>query len=112
MNPHNLKRSRNDTSLVLLTRKFLNMLQQSKDGVLDLNLVTQELNSSKRRVYDVTNVLEGINLIKKIYKNHVQWLLDVTHPKEVRFVNPSWMHLYASHKGEGVPFSYTLTTMS
>ncbi|XP_051927897.1 transcription factor E2F3 [Hippocampus zosterae] len=87
MNPHNLKRSRNDTSLVLLTRKFLSMLQQSKDGVLDLNLVTQELNSSKRRVYDVTNVLEGINLIKKIYKNHVQWLGDWLNKDTIKMMN-------------------------
>ncbi|XP_049606688.1 transcription factor E2F3 [Syngnathus scovelli] len=68
------RKSRNDTSLVLLTRKFLNLLWSSKDGILDLNLVSQEISSSKRRIYDVTNVLEGINLIKKIYKNHIQWL--------------------------------------
>lgn len=44
------------------------------DGVLDLNVVAQELNAPKRRVYDVTNVLEGIQLIKKTSKNQIQWL--------------------------------------
>ncbi|KAM9776174.1 transcription factor E2F3 isoform X1 [Syngnathus typhle] len=73
-NPDYNRKSRNDTSLVFLTRKFLDLLQSSKDGILDLNLVSQEINFSKRRIYDVTNVLEGINLIKKIYKNHIQWL--------------------------------------
>ncbi|KAM6974866.1 transcription factor E2F3 [Tautogolabrus adspersus] len=50
------------------------MLRRSSDGVLDLNLVAQELNAPKRRVYDVTNVLEGIQLIKKKSKNCIQWL--------------------------------------
>ncbi|XP_077362833.1 transcription factor E2F6-like [Festucalex cinctus] len=87
MYPHILRRSRNDASLVLLTRKFLNMLQQSKDGILDLNLVSQELQSSKRRVYDVTNVLEGINLIRKIYKNHVQWLGSWLNKETIKMMN-------------------------
>ncbi|XP_077404740.1 transcription factor E2F3 [Vanacampus margaritifer] len=87
MYPHILRRSRNDASLVLLTRKFLNMLTQSKDGILDLNLVSQELNSSKRRVYDVTNVLEGINLIRKIYKNHVQWLGGLLNKDAIKTMN-------------------------
>ena len=27
----------------------------------------------KRRIYDITNVLEGIGLLKKISKNNIQW---------------------------------------
>lgn len=50
------------------------MLSRSADGVLDLNLVAQQLNAPKRRVYDVTNVLEGIHLIKKKSKNFIEWL--------------------------------------
>ncbi|XP_061738515.1 transcription factor E2F3 isoform X3 [Nerophis ophidion] len=69
-----MRRPRIDTSLVFLTKKFLKMLQRAKDGVLDLNVVCSQLNTSKRRIYDVTNVLEGIFLIKKKYKNHVQWM--------------------------------------
>ncbi|XP_061672359.1 transcription factor E2F3 [Syngnathoides biaculeatus] len=68
------RRPRNDTSLVLLTRRFLQLLRQSKDGSLELNYVSQELGYTKRRLYDVTNVLEGIKLIRKKYKNHIQWL--------------------------------------
>ncbi|XP_047240802.1 transcription factor E2F3 isoform X2 [Girardinichthys multiradiatus] len=50
------------------------MLNRALDGVLDLNVVSSELSVSKRRLYDITNVLEGIKLIKKTYKNHIQWL--------------------------------------
>nr|XP_046274528.1 transcription factor E2F3 isoform X2 [Scatophagus argus]XP_046274529.1 transcription factor E2F3 isoform X2 [Scatophagus argus]XP_046274530.1 transcription factor E2F3 isoform X2 [Scatophagus argus] len=67
-------KSRNDTSLGILTRKFADLLKHSTDGVLDLNLVAKALNAPKRRVYDVTNVLEGIQLIKKKYKNCIEWL--------------------------------------
>lgn len=72
----NLLRSRQDTSLGLLTQRFAEMLRCSADGVLDLNLVCQELKAPKRRVYDITNVLEGIRLIKKKSKNFIQWLVD------------------------------------
>ena len=50
------------------------MMMRSADGVLDLNTVAQELGAPKRRVYDVTNVLEGIQLIKKKSKNTIEWL--------------------------------------
>ncbi|XP_068587403.1 transcription factor E2F3 [Cebidichthys violaceus] len=68
------ERSRCDTSLGFLTQRFAEMLSRSADGVLDLNLAAQELNAPKRRVYDVTNVLEGIRLIKKKSKNFVEWM--------------------------------------
>ncbi|XP_039675422.1 transcription factor E2F3 isoform X2 [Perca fluviatilis] len=68
------EKTRYDTSLGFLTQRFAEMLRRSADGVLDLNLVAQELNAPKRRVYDVTNVLEGIQLIKKKSKNFVEWL--------------------------------------
>lgn len=67
-------KSRIDTSLGFLTQRFAELLRRSADGVVDLNLVAKELNAPKRRVYDVTNVLEGIQLIKKKSKNHVEWL--------------------------------------
>lgn len=70
------ERSRYDTSLVLLTRRFAELMSQSVNGEIDLNLVAHELNAPKRRVYDVTNVLEGVQLIRKTSKSHIQWLGD------------------------------------
>ncbi|XP_077599511.1 transcription factor E2F6-like [Stigmatopora nigra] len=72
--PPGRRKQRIDTSLVFLTRQFLKLLHQSKDGILDLNIVSYQLKTPKRRIYDITNVLEGIRLIKKKYKSHVQWL--------------------------------------
>lgn len=63
-----------DTLLGFLTHRFVQLLSRSADGVLDLNVVSQELAVPKRRIYDITNVLEGIQLIKKKSKNTVEWL--------------------------------------
>lgn len=68
------EKSRYDTSLGLLTKKFCQLLAQSSDGVLDLNQAADTLNVQKRRLYDITNVLEGVRLIKKKSKNNIQWL--------------------------------------
>uniref|UniRef100_G3TWT5 E2F transcription factor 4 n=1 Tax=Loxodonta africana TaxID=9785 RepID=G3TWT5_LOXAF len=58
----------------LLTTKFVSLLQEAKDGVLDLKLAADTLAvRQKRRIYDITNVLEGIGLIEKKSKNSIQW---------------------------------------
>ncbi|XP_075779607.1 transcription factor E2F6 isoform X1 [Pelodiscus sinensis] len=63
-----------DASLVYLTRKFMDLVKIAPDGVLDLNEVATTLGVRKRRVYDITNVLDGIHLIKKRSKNLIQWV--------------------------------------
>uniref|UniRef100_A0A8C0Z7U8 E2F/DP family winged-helix DNA-binding domain-containing protein n=1 Tax=Cyanistes caeruleus TaxID=156563 RepID=A0A8C0Z7U8_CYACU len=69
-----VKKSRYETSLNLTTKRFLELLSQSPDGVVDLNWAAEVLKVQKRRIYDITNVLEGIQLITKKSKNHIQWL--------------------------------------
>eukprot|EP00066_Takifugu_rubripes_P001534 XP_003962775.2 PREDICTED: transcription factor E2F2 [Takifugu rubripes] len=69
------ERTRYDTSLGLLTKKFVGLIAESPDGVLDLNWATEVLEVQKRRIYDITNVLEGVQLIRKKSKNHIQWLV-------------------------------------
>jgi hypothetical protein len=41
---------------------------------LDLNVAAVQLQVQKRRIYDITNVLEGVGLIEKNSKNHVRWM--------------------------------------
>lgn len=64
---------RYDSSLGLLTTKFVNLLKDSQDGVLDLNKAAETLKVQKRRIYDITNVLEGIGIIEKKSKNNIKW---------------------------------------
>ena len=57
----------------LLTKKFVDLLQESPDGSVDLNIASTKLNVQKRRIYDITNVLEGIGILEKKSKNNIQW---------------------------------------
>uniref|UniRef100_W5NJH6 E2F transcription factor 6 n=1 Tax=Lepisosteus oculatus TaxID=7918 RepID=W5NJH6_LEPOC len=67
-------RVRCDVSLVYLTKKFMDLIRTAPDGILDLNNVARTLGVRKRRVYDITNVLDGIQLIQKHTKNQIQWV--------------------------------------
>ncbi|XP_028404987.1 transcription factor E2F6-like [Dendronephthya gigantea] len=68
-----IEKTRYDTSLGLLTKKFVGLIRGSSSGILDLNEAAELLAVQKRRIYDITNVLEGIGLIQKKSKNNIQW---------------------------------------
>lgn len=65
--------SRYDNSLGLLTEKFISLVRDSESGIVDLNDASEKLGVQKRRIYDITNVLEGIGLLQKKAKNSIQW---------------------------------------
>ncbi|XP_026088689.1 transcription factor E2f1-like isoform X1 [Carassius auratus] len=67
-----LAQYRSDVALGQLTKRFMQLLHSAPNGVLDLNEVTRKLGTRKRRVYDITNVLTGIQIIKKTSKNKIQ----------------------------------------
>ncbi|CAA7048087.1 unnamed protein product [Microthlaspi erraticum] len=71
--PNGTNNCRYDSSLGLLTKKFVNLIREAEDGSLDLNYCADVLEVQKRRIYDITNVLEGIGLIEKTTKNHIRW---------------------------------------
>nr|XP_009505103.1 PREDICTED: transcription factor E2F6 isoform X1 [Phalacrocorax carbo] len=52
----------------------MDLVKTAPHGVLDLNEVATTLGVRKRRVYDITNVLDGIHLIQKRSKNLIQWV--------------------------------------
>ncbi|KAH9301558.1 hypothetical protein KI387_013141, partial [Taxus chinensis] len=75
---------RYDSSLGLLTKKFISLIKKADDGVLDLNKAADTLDVQKRRIYDITNVLEGIGLIEKKLKNRIRWKgLGVSRPGDI-----------------------------
>ena len=65
--------TRQDNSLGELTRKFIKLIQESENKSVDLNEAAVKLAVQKRRIYDITNVLEGIGLIEKTIKNKIRW---------------------------------------
>jgi len=73
-NENNDNSTRFEKSLGVLTIKFVTLLKESQGGILDLKVAADALNvRQKRRIYDITNVLEGIGLIEKRNKNCIVW---------------------------------------
>lgn len=65
---------RADKSLGVLTTTFMDELRRAPSQTLDLKKAATLLGvTKKRRIYDITNVLEGVGLIVKSNKNTVRW---------------------------------------
>ena len=65
-------------SLIILTRKLIDFIFKRgfDKSELDLETVSTELNIKKRRLYDLTNVLEGIGYLKKHKRNLMKISID------------------------------------
>lgn len=53
------KRQRQENSLDELTRAFIKYVKDNKKETININDVVKKLKVKKRRIYDITNVLEG-----------------------------------------------------
>lgn len=51
---------------------------------IDLNVAVDVLKVQKRRIYDITNVLEGISYVQKIQKNTIKWIGGTEDPEVQR----------------------------
>jgi len=71
--PNSKSKHRYETSLGQLTKKFICLLKQAPEGILNLNEASSMLEVQKRRIYDITNVLEGVGLLEKTSKNNIRW---------------------------------------
>jgi hypothetical protein len=62
------QRQRIDNSLGELTRNFIKYIRQQGQRDININDLVKKLKVKKRRIYDITNVLEGkIKLTNFIY---------------------------------------------
>ena len=61
-------RCRQENSLGEITRSFTKLIKSQKDKILNINDVVKQLKVKKRRIYDITNVLEGNFLINNLIK--------------------------------------------
>lgn len=79
----NTGKPRSLKSLTRIAVRFVELLHKTESGRIDLKEAVRILAfPHKRRIYDITNVLEGIGLIEKISKNVVQWK-GVLHGDEI-----------------------------
>lgn len=60
--------------MAVLTKKFVEIIRESANQVVDLNTAVATLGVQKRRIYDITNVLEGIGVVEKVFKNQIRWI--------------------------------------
>lgn len=80
------EKPRRENTLSILTKRFMKLIKSKENFVLDINEATRELGVQKRRIYDITNVLEGIGYIQKIHKNKMKWVggtMNLESAKEV-----------------------------
>lgn len=57
-------RQRQENSLGELTKNFIKLIKEQGENIVHINEVVKKLKVKKRRIYDITNVLEGMNLLK------------------------------------------------
>lgn len=53
------QKNRSINSLDELTKKFVRYISSSDNDIINLNTVMEKIKAKKRRIYDITNVLEG-----------------------------------------------------
>lgn len=65
---------RDENSLFSLTRKFIKLICNSPEQQVNMKEAAEVLQVGKRRIYDITNVLEGLGMISKWSVNSVKWI--------------------------------------
>lgn len=67
--------SSSSSSLSEITQAFLQYIRNSPEhDKIELGVFCREYNVTKRRIYDITNVMEGVGLVEKRNKNIIAWM--------------------------------------
>ena len=69
----NLEDTKLENSLGQLNRNFLQYIKKKGRVNININDLVKDLGVKKRRIYDITNVLQGIGYIEKKGKNEISW---------------------------------------
>ena len=70
-----------ENSLGQLTKNFINYIKMTGKKSININDLVNELSVKKRRIYDITNVLQGIGYLQKSGKNEIIWTQTVKSKK-------------------------------
>ena len=66
-----------ENSLGQLTKNFINYIKITGKKSININDLVNELGVKKRRIYDITNVLQGIGYLQKSGKNEIVWIKTI-----------------------------------
>ena len=75
-------------TLVNLTQGFLKILMEAGGNDVELSYCEEHLKTTKRRLYDVINVLSGVNLVERTGKSKVHWTGNSTDGNNVNGEKP------------------------
>ena len=65
--------NRKEKSLEELSRKFLLLFIEKDESLVSLDKITEHLGVERRRIYDIINILESLNLVSRRAKNNYKW---------------------------------------
>ena len=83
-----IEEGRQENSLCQLTKKVIQYIKSKKKLNININELVKDLSVKKRRIYDITNVLQGIGYIEKKGKNEIVWMKNqVLNKKECKIKN-------------------------
>ena len=83
-----VEEGRQENSLCQLTKKVIQYIKNKKKLNININELVKELNVKKRRIYDITNVLQGIGYIEKKGKNEIIWKKNqIFNKKDIKIKN-------------------------
>ena len=66
-------KEKRENSLGELTKNFIKYIKSKGKVNININDLVKDLGVKKRRIYDITNVLQGIGYIEKNGKNEIIW---------------------------------------
>jgi len=77
----NIEGIKQENSLGQLTKNFLQYIKKKGRVNININDLVKDLKVKKRRIYDITNVLQGIGYIEKNGKNEIVWKKNISNQK-------------------------------
>lgn len=87
-NENDVEEGRQENSLCQLTKKVLQYIKNKKKLNININELVKDLGVKKRRIYDITNVLQGIGYIEKKGKNEIIWIKNqILNKKSIKIKN-------------------------
>lgn len=85
---NDVEEGRQENSLCQLTKKVLQYIKNKKKLNININELVKDLEVKKRRIYDITNVLQGIGYIEKKGKNEIIWTKNqILNKKSIKIKN-------------------------